>query len=315
MIDAHARFLVSLSEAVVIYLIFWHAVIVFKFVSEESQMNITLPVVIASYIENRRDTPHGEISLPSGVPDAPEELKSLLWDDCFANHEKTLEYLFDLQQDDCNTIMTHRENVSKKTLNALLQDTVGGRPVSMMDMHDIIASVTLFCTANVVLTSETASMLAELYPSGEEQERVRELVTRGYMSDAFAFFLAMSEGAVANGLREFKEKLRSLPDEIDKLVVSKKDEKLSDEALSTLCEVGYVILGSLEKQHYDHINAYMEEMRDKIKEAQLSAIRLRDFANAPPPPIKGSGDCFDGLFTLWFWYNAKLEYIIESLSS
>lgn len=275
----------------------------------------TLDVVLASYIANRRGKSHDLIGLPSQVPDVPDDLRAVLWADCFDNFNMTLDYLITLHQNDVSDITQYPGQLSEDARNDLLSHTIHGKTVDTMDMHDVIAAITLLCTANIVLSSSTAAILKTYYPSTDERYEIRDKVTMGYMTELLVFLLSVSDGAVSKGLGEFRKFVRSLPEEVDSFAVTMKEDRIHVEESMKLRELGYVILGSLEDQHYGHINAHMESIRDSMQDSHLQAIRLRDFENGPTSPLTDAGECFDGLFTLWLWYNAKIEYIRDVVSS
>jgi len=281
----------------------------------ERSLRPTLDVVLASYIDNHQGKYHTAIGLPSQVPDAPDDIRAVIWDDCFDNFGMTLDYLMDLRQNDVSVIAEDPSHPSTDIRDVLLAGTIYGKSVETMDMHDIIAAITVLCTANVVMSDTTVAKLEARYPSKDERHEVRDKTTMGYMTDLLVFLLAMSDGIVSMRLGEFKELVRSLPVEIDAFTTRKKESYLHHDERMKLREVGYAILESLEERHYVHINAHMESMKDSIQPSQLQAIRLRDFKNGPTPPIADAGECFDGLFTLWFWYNSKMEYIYDAVSS
>lgn len=277
---------------------------------------LTIDVVLASYIENRRDTPHTKICLPPSVKaEVDDDLRKSIWDDCIDNHKLSLEYVMDLRQSDLDTLKKHRNGASKADMNTVISTTVYEQDVTTMDMNSVIASLSMICIGNVVMSHVTYSLLTRLYPTEEKRSQIHSLVLRGYMADFFVFFLSISDGAVAKGLYKFKEDVHSLPDEIDELSVSKVDEEMPEKERNRLCGIAHVILESLETRHLEHIDAYMEEMRDKITPSQLRAIRFCDFDHGPPAPIHDAGACFDGLFTLWFWYQSKLEFARESVGA
>lgn len=273
----------------------------------------TLHIFIAAYLSNCDGAGDTIPDISFLVDDVAEDILVSIWKDYISNINLSLQAIMSMRDDAIAEFTNNPAIAETVTPHEYITTLLSGKPIRLMDMHDILASIALVCCAVWVKSSRTQDLLLDFSPVETERDDLFTRVMRAYMTDILLLFMKFSENAMQAALSELGARVVSLTDDALHIANVTLPAELDEPTKAMLRKRLYSTLESLDA-HADEIGTYLDEIRDSITNESIAAIYLKDFRSGPPPPHENMGGALDGLFTLWFWVNYKLDYLNETVT-